>query len=75
MKASWRTSRSMASWSVRSTNCTASAGMPASAMPSRMAAASARLDSSASLPPARMTALPDFRHSAAASTVTLGRDS
>ena len=39
------------------------------------AAASSRLDSSASLPPRRMTALPDFRHSAAASTVTLGRDS
>ena len=30
---------------------------------------------SASLPPRRIQALPDFRHSAAASTVTLGRDS
>ena len=35
----------------------------------------ARLQRSASLPPRRMAALPDFRHSPAASAVTLGRDS
>ena len=33
------------------------------------------LDSSASLPPRSRTALPDLRQSAAASAVTLGRDS
>ena len=38
-------------------------------------AAMSALDSIASLPPRSTTALPDFTHSPAASTVTLGRDS
>ncbi len=61
--------------SVVSTTCTAVCGSPASASPAAMACAMARLEWMASEPPRRMQALPDFRHSAAASAVTLGRDS
>ena len=61
--------------SVVSSTCTASAGNPASASPAWMHAAIAVLEWNASEPPRRMQALPDFRHSAAASAVTLGRDS
>ncbi len=43
--------------------------------PSRTQAAIARLLRSASEPPRRIVALPDLRHSPAASAVTLGRDS
>ena len=57
------------------TTCTASRGSPAAASPSWMHPAIARFDASASEPPRRMVALPDFRHSPAASAVTLGRDS
>ena len=66
----------MASCSVLSTYCTASPSTPGRARgPRGWPATSALLDSSASLPPRRIAALPDFRHSAAASTVTFGRDS
>ena len=61
--------------SVVGTSYTASRGSPALASPSEMLAASALLLRNASLPPRRMTALPARRQSAAASEVTLGRDS
>ncbi len=61
--------------SVVEITCTASGGRPAAARPSATRAASAVLESIASEPPRKMVALPDFRHSAAASMVTLGRDS
>jgi hypothetical protein len=64
-----------ASRSVVSTTCTAVSGSPAAASPSRTQAAIAWLARRASLPPRRIAALPDFRHSAAASAVTLGRAS
>ncbi|MGF6876584.1 hypothetical protein OKW35_006063 [Paraburkholderia sp. MM5477-R1] len=57
------------------TTCTASCGRPAASRPSPISFASAVLHSSASEPPRKMAALPDFRHSAAASIVTFGRDS
>ena len=65
----------MASYSGRSTYCTESPSTPAEESPSRMASTMAVLDSFASVPPRRITALPDFRQSAAASRVTFGRDS
>ncbi len=68
-------SRPTAARSVVSITCTASDGSPAADRPSATSAASAVLDSIASEPPRRMVALPDFRHSAAASMVTFGRDS
>ena len=52
-----------------------SRGRPASSRASRMMATMAQLERKASLPPRRMTVLPDLRHRAAASTVTLGRAS
>ena len=54
-------------------NCTASLGSPAVSTASRMTRASVELEFIASLPPRRMIALPDLMHSAAMSTVTLGR--
>ena len=69
------TRKSMASWSGLSTYWTAFASIPAAARPFWMQRTRAALDSRASLPPRRMEALPDFRHRAAVSTVTFGRDS
>src|SRR5256885_8821218 len=43
-----------------STSCTAASGSPALLSPARTQAAMARFDSSASEPPRRMQALPDF---------------
>ncbi len=57
------------------TSCTASAGNPLSAKASRKTLTSAVFDDLAEEEPRSSTALPDFRHSAAASTVTLGRAS
>ena len=57
------------------TNCTASAGRPASAIPSASPSAMTRLECSASEPPRKIAALPDFKHRLAASAVTFGRDS
>ena len=53
----------------------ASGGKPQSDRAERRSSPSAAFVSEASLPPRRRTALPAFKHSAAASTVTLGRDS
>ena len=61
--------------SVVSMTCTAAAGRPAASSPARTQAAIAWLQCRASLPPRRIAALPLFRHSAAASAVTLGRAS
>ena len=58
---------------VSSTRPTASTGRPALASPSRRTAAMAMLESMADDDPRRSTALPDLRHSPAASLVTLGR--
>ena len=55
-----------------STNCTPSRGTSAASRASQISAASTRLELIASLPPRRSVALPDFRHRAAMSTVTLG---
>ena len=60
---------------VSSTSATQSSGSPAPASASRMTLVTALLDSKASLPPRRMTALPAFKQRAAASEVTLGRAS
>jgi hypothetical protein len=54
---------------------TASSGSPAAASPSRTPAAIAAFERTDSAPPRRMQALPLLMHSAAASAVTLGRDS
>jgi len=56
-------------------NNIAASGRPAAARPSCMHAAIAWLERIASDPPRRMAALPDLRHSEAASAVTFGRDS
>ena len=58
---------------VSSTSATASTGRPALSSPSRRAAAMARLEEMADDEPRSSTALPDLRHSPAASLVTLGR--
>ena len=60
---------------VSATRATQSRGSPASSRASRMTATMAELEWKASFPPRRMTALPDLRQRAAASTVTLGRAS
>ena len=52
-----------------------STGNPADAAPARKAAAMARFERRASLPPRRIVALPVFVQSTAASLVTFGRDS
>ena len=70
-----RSSQSIASRSVTGTMPMASSGMPVSRAASRSSPASARLARIASEPPRRITAFPALRQSAAASTVTLGRDS
>ena len=64
-----------ASRSVKGSSVTASVGSPTAFSPLENDWAKARLVCSASLPPRRMQALPDFKQRAAASTVTLGRDS
>ena len=61
--------------SVRGTSWTAALGSPAFCSPSATASPMARLEWNASEPPRKMTALPERTHSAAASAVTLGRDS
>ena len=58
---------------VSSTRPTASTGSPALARPSRRAAATTVLEEMADDEPRSSTALPDLRHSPAASLVTLGR--
>ncbi len=58
-----------------STYWMASAGSPVFSTALARSWAMTVLDSSASLPPRSRTAFPDFRQSAAASAVTLGRDS
>lgn len=60
---------------VSCTRLTQPAGRPTDAMACRMSSVMAWLERKASLPPRRITALPALRHSAAASTVTLGRAS
>ncbi len=57
------------------TSCTASAGRPAPPTASRSTVTSALFEAYAEDEPRSSTALPDFRHRAAASTVTLGRAS
>ena len=57
------------------TSWSAPSGMPAATPASEMHFASALFERNASLPPRRMTALPDLMQSPAASTVTFGRDS
>ena len=69
------TSRGTSARSVVWTSCTAASGSPAASSPARMQRAIAWLLCRASLPPRRMAALPDLRHKAAASAVTLGRAS
>ena len=59
--------------SVDSMICAASFGNPASSNASRTMPASVVVELMASLPPRRMTALPDLMHSAAMSIVTFGR--
>jgi len=54
---------------------TALTGSPLSSIAAATTRPSARFERNASEPPRRMTALAVFRHSAAASVVTLGRDS
>ena len=63
------------SWLVSCTREMQSSGSPACRSAARISSTAQRLDRMASLPPRRMHTLPDFRHSAAASTVTLGRAS
>ena len=58
---------------VSSTRPTASAGRPALPRPSRIAAAITVLEPMAEDEPRSITALPDLRHSPAASLVTFGR--
>ena len=58
-----------------STAVTASAGRPASASAARTTSVRTRFVCAAMREPRRMQALADFRHNAAASTVTLGRAS
>ena len=58
---------------VSSTSATASTGRPALASPSRRAVATTVLVVMAEDDPRSRTALPDLRHSPAASLVTLGR--
>ncbi len=65
----------MAARSVVGTTPMASSGTSVSRAAARSSSASARFEWIASEPPRRITALPAFTHSAAASTVTLGRDS
>ena len=55
------------------TSCTASAGRPASARPSRSVCASTALLRRASRPPRNTTTLPLFRQITAMSIVTFGR--
>ena len=62
----------------RVVSCTSwmqSAGSPASSTAWRIASATAVFEWMASFPPRKMTALPAFKQSAAASAVTLGRAS
>ena len=68
-----RMNSTAASRLVSATRTTASAGSPALATASRRTAAMARLEVMAPEEPRRKAALPDFRHSPAASEVTLGR--
>ena len=70
-----RSSSPTAARSVVSTTWTAASGNPAVRRPSRTQAAIARFECPDSEPPRRMHALPDLSESAAASAVTLGRDS
>ena len=58
---------------VSSTSVTASTGSPALSSPSRSAAAMTMLEERADDEPRSSTAFPAFRHSPAASLVTLGR--
>ena len=58
---------------VSSTNATASSGRPALTTARRSKATTAWLDARAEDEPRRKAALPAFRHSPAASLVTLGR--
>ena len=57
------------------TRAIAPVGRPAAVAASAATAASTALECAAELEPRRTTALPDVRHSAAASMVTLGRAS
>lgn len=57
------------------TSCTASAGRPAPPTASRTTVTRALFEADAEEEPRSSTALPDFRQSAAASTVTFGRAS
>ncbi|OQC27469.1 MAG: hypothetical protein BWX71_01354 [Deltaproteobacteria bacterium ADurb.Bin072] len=66
----------MMAWrSATGMNPTASGSMPVLLRDSLSIFTMAALEWMASDPPRRITALPDFRHSAAASAVTLGLDS
>ena len=65
--------RTAAARLVSSTRVTASSGSPALASASRRHSTMAALECAAPDEPRSMVALPAFRHSAAASLVTLGR--
>jgi hypothetical protein len=71
----WRSSARVAARSVVRSSSTEETGKPASATAPANTSAIAAFVQSASEPPLRIVALPDFKHSAAASAVTLGRDS
>ena len=58
-----------------SMNCSAPFGIPAFSAASTRTRLTARFDCSASEPPRKRTAFPDFRQRAAASAVTFGRAS
>ena len=75
MYSSFVSRASIAVRSVLGTRETASSGSPAPASAPRRIPAIATFERIASDPPRRITAFPDLTHRAAASAVTLGRDS
>jgi len=71
----WRSSARVAARSVVRTSETAARGRPIVSSAPTNTSAIAVFVCSDSEPPLRIAALPDLRHSAAASAVTFGRDS
>ncbi len=72
---SWAPSSASSSRPPPATSASAPAGSPAASPASRAIPASTELECAAEEEPRSTTALPDFRHSAAASIVTFGRAS